>query len=109
MRMATPHCTMAAMAAASYAASSALPTSSSPPARRLAASSAMGDPAGRRVKDPRRKRRGFEGQNLFKQGQLCVADLLKAMLLDVSADDFRRDLVSHCASKIAIFPEFSAP
>jgi hypothetical protein len=31
------------------------------------------------------------------------------MLLDVSADDFRRDLVSHCTSKIAIFPEFSTP
>jgi len=40
---------------------------------------------------------------------LCVADLLKAMLLDVSADHFRRDLVTHCPSKRAIFPEFPAP
>src|SRR5712692_6144514 len=31
------------------------------------------------------------------------------MLLDVSADHFRRDLVTHRASKIAIFPEFPAP
>jgi hypothetical protein len=28
------------------------------------------------VKDPRRKRRGFQGQNLFKQRQLRVAALL---------------------------------
>ena len=31
------------------------------------------------------------------------------MLLDVSADHFRRNLVSHCTSKIAIVPEFSTP
>ena len=31
------------------------------------------------------------------------------MLLDVPADDLRSDLVPHCTSKIAIFPEFSTP
>src|SRR5439155_20668577 len=31
------------------------------------------------------------------------------MLLDGSADHFRRHLVTHCSSKIAIFPEFPAP
>ena len=31
------------------------------------------------------------------------------MLLDVSADHLRRDLVTHRPSKIAIFPEFPAP
>jgi len=31
------------------------------------------------------------------------------MLLDVSADHLRSDLVTYCASKIAIFPEFSTP
>ena len=31
------------------------------------------------------------------------------MVLDISADDLRCDLVSYCTSKIAIFPEFSTP
>jgi len=31
------------------------------------------------------------------------------MLLDVSADDLRRDLATHGTGKIAIFPEFPAP
>src|SRR5713226_10650787 len=31
------------------------------------------------------------------------------MLLDVPADHFRSDLVTHCPGKIAIFPEFPAP
>src|SRR5712692_7504587 len=61
------------------------------------------------VKDPRRKRRGFEGQNLFKQRQLRVSSLLKTMLLDGAADHLRRDLVPSRTSTRAIFPEFSAP
>jgi hypothetical protein len=61
------------------------------------------------VKDPRRKRRGFKRQRLFKQGQLSVPCLLDAVLSDVSADHLRRDLVAHGTSKIAIFPEFSTP
>jgi hypothetical protein len=31
------------------------------------------------------------------------------MLLDISADDLRRDLITYCTSKIAIFPELPAP
>src|SRR5919202_1004957 len=31
------------------------------------------------------------------------------MVLDISADDLRRDLVTYCTSKIAIFPEFPTP
>jgi hypothetical protein len=31
------------------------------------------------------------------------------MVLDISADDLRRDLVTYRTSKIAIFPELSAP
>src|SRR2546427_10074163 len=52
---------------------------------------------------------GTHPQNLFKQGQLRVAALLQAMLLDVPADHFRRHLVTHCPSKIAIFPKFPTP
>jgi hypothetical protein len=40
---------------------------------------------------------------------LSVSCLLNAMLLDVSADHLRRDLVTDRTSTIAIFPEFSAP
>src|SRR2546428_11822927 len=51
----------------------------------------------------------FRDKNLLKQGQLSVSCLLKAMLLDVSADHLRCDLVTYCPSTIAIFPAFPAP
>src|SRR2546425_9292124 len=51
----------------------------------------------------------FRDKNLLKQGQLSVSCLLKAMLLDVSADPLRCDLVTYCPSTIAIFPAFPAP
>ena len=31
------------------------------------------------------------------------------MMLDISADDLRRDLITYRTSKIAIFPKFPAP
>ena len=62
-----------------------------------------------RVKDPRRKRRGFKRQRLCKQGPLSVPCLLDAMLSDVSADHLRRDLGAHGTSTIALFPAFSTP
>ena len=64
-------------------------------------------PAGQRVKDPRRKRRGFARR--FKQMQLSVPSLFDAMLLEVSADHLRRDFVTDGASQIALLPEGSAP
>jgi hypothetical protein len=67
-------------------------------------------PGLRRVKDPRRLRRGsFRDKNLCKQRQLSVPSFLKAMVLDIPADDLRCDFVPYRTRTIAIFPAFPAP
>ena len=62
----------------------------------------------RRVKDPRRKRRGFEGQT-YSNRDNCASPAFSMRWCWIRADDLRCDLVPDRTSKIAIFPKLPAP